>query len=451
MRRRLVWSTVAVLAVVLLAFAVPLGLATRGVLVDRALDTLSAEVQQLGRVIDASDSCREVEFSLSFLSQQTDRDTAVALLADGGRIVLARDGREQVVLGPEAEAAFRGSTGAAFREGRLAAAAPLDTPVCGVALVLHADRNPDDVNAQVQRRWLQLAGLALVILGIGGAAAGFVARRLTEPLEDLAASAAALGDGDVATRAKRSGLEEMDQIADALDATADRLGRALGRSATFAMDASHQLRTPLTALRLQLDALEATGADPAAMAAAQAEADRLEATIDELEHLTRTDVEVRAVDLGEVVEQRLPVWHEMARQRGRAITFERFRVPLVAVRGAAIGQAVQVLLDNALVHGRGQVLVRVRPSGEADRVRAVRVEVIDEGSGPRAGTLDDPRREGGRGLPLARSLVEAEGGRVSVASSEDGRTVAGIVIPLRPDQGETTLPVDAGASDDTEA
>jgi signal transduction histidine kinase len=443
MRRRLVLSSVALLAVALLAFMIPLGLAIRGTLVDRALDTLSAEMQQLGGFIDASRTCGDVQLRLGLLSETTARDTSVALLADGGRVVVARDGRAEVIVGAEAASAFTGVAGQAFREGRLAVAVPLDTRACATPLVLQADRDPGAVQGEVRRAWLGLGALALVVLGLGVGAANLLARRLAAPLEDLASSAAALGDGDVAGRAPRSGYPEMDRIADALELTADRLGRALARSATFAMDASHQLRTPLTALRLHLDALEASGADPSTLAAAQAEADRLQATIDELETLTRTDVDVHEVDLGDVVQRRLPAWHAMARQRGRSITFERHRVPLAAVRGAAIGQAVQVLLDNALVHGRGRITVRVRPDfaqepavrttadGDVPRVSAVRVDVLDEGPGPVAGSLDEDRRDGGRGLPLARSLVEAEGGRVSVIATADGGTCAGIVIPVR--------------------
>lgn len=236
MRNRLVLGAVALLAFALVLVAVPLGIATRSQHVDQALDTLSAEVQQLGRVIDSSRTCAEVQFALTFLSQQTGRDTAVALLAEDGNVVLARDGRTQVVVGPEATDAFGGSTGKAFREGRLAAATPLSTRACNTALVLQADRAPDEVERLVRRSWLQLGGLGLLVLAAGAGAAGVMAKRLAEPMQDLARSAAALGDGDVGRRAPRTGLEEMDQIADALDLTADRLGRALGRSASFAMD-----------------------------------------------------------------------------------------------------------------------------------------------------------------------------------------------------------------------
>ncbi len=434
MRQRLVLSTILVLALALLAFAVPLALLTRGQLVTQHLDTLEAETQQVAGFLDDARTCAEVQFRLNFLADRATMDTAVALLADRGAVVVARDGRSEVVVGPEADAAFDGAPGASYRQGRLAAAIPLDSRACGTPLVLQSDREPTALVAEIRRVWLGLGVLAAGVLALGAAGAGWLARRLSQPLEELARTAAALGDGELTTNAPRSGLDEADRIADALDATSARLGRALSRSATFAADASHQLRTPLTALRLQLDTLEAQGVDGATIAAAQAEADRLQATIDELEELTRTDVVGAAVDLGDVVEERLPVWQAMAAETGRNVRLDRQPTPLVFLRGAAIGQAVQVLLDNALVHGRGEVVVRVRAVGEGADVRAVRVDVEDEGPGFSSEALDVTERldrSGGRGLPLARSLVEAEGGRLSVTASPSGGAVAGIVIPLR--------------------
>ncbi len=434
MRRRLVLTTMVVLVLALVSFALPLALLTRGQLVAQHLDTLEAETQQVAGFLDDARTCAEVQFRLNFLADTADDDTAVALLADRGAVVVAREGRNDVVIGPEAVAAFGGASGTALRSGRLAAAVPLDSRACGTALVLQADRSTAALSLEVRRSWIRLGLLALLVLGGGAAGAAWLARRLAQPLEELAVTAAALGDGELTVRAPRSGLDEADRIAEALDATSLRLGRALTRSATFAADASHQLRTPLTALRLQLDTMEAEGVHGPSIAAAQAEADRLQATIDELEELTRADVVATALDLGEVVAERLPAWEAMAAERGRTVRFDRGPVPLVFLRGAAIGQAVQVLLDNALVHGQGEVVVRVRALGEGPDVRAVRVDVEDEGPGFPPDALDVTERldrSGGRGLPLARSLVEAEGGRLSVTASPAGGTVAGIVIPLR--------------------
>lgn len=469
MRRRLVLAAIGMLALALVALAGPLAVSTRSTLVAQHLDTLQAEAEQVAAFLDDARSCGEVQLRLQFLVESSGADTAVALLAERGAVVVARDGRSAVVLGPEVAAAFAGTSATSLRNGRLAAAVPLESRACSTALVLQADRSPQALEAAIRGQWLRLGGLAASILALGAAGAAWLAGRFAAPLEQLAARAAALGEGELAADAPRSGLAEADRIAEALDLTSARLGRALSRSATFAADASHQLRTPLTALRLQLDALEAalsgpvdedreSGGASVALASAQAEADRLQATIDELEQLTRADADVAAVDVGDVVAERLPAWRAMAAEQGREVEFDRGPVPLVLLRAGAIGQAAQVLFDNALVHGRGRVLVRVRAdvgapsetppsgpsaashpgpspdrSGRPAQVRAVRVEVLDEGPGLPPDALEVTERldrSGGRGLPLARSLVEAEGGRLSVVGSPEGGTVAGMVIPL---------------------
>jgi hypothetical protein len=246
--------------------------------------------------------------------------------------------------------------------------------------------------------------VAVLAAGVGAQ----LARRLARPFEALTAAATRLGEGDFSVRAPRSGLEEADAIAVALDGTAERLGRAIDRSAAFTADASHQLRTPLTALRLHLESLELAGVDQDDLAAALTEADRLEATIAELTALTRLDAPEVALDLGALVADRASAWQLAARESDREVRTELLPVPAVLVRPAAIAQAVEVLVDNALQHGRGTVTVRVAPARPDDPEGIVRVSVEDEGE---ASTLERP---GGRGLALARTLVAGEGGQLTV-------------------------------------
>ncbi|MBW3657515.1 MAG: HAMP domain-containing histidine kinase [Actinobacteria bacterium] len=424
MRQRILAATLAVIAAALLAFAVPLGIAVRSLLTDRALDGVAGEVGAIALYVEReARTCGEVELLLAALARS---ELDLSLFAVDGRLLATEPGHRPAADRAVATAA-RGTSGRAMEGATLAAAVPLDSQVCGPVMILRGERPADDLARSVRGAWLAIAGVGLGVLALAATAMWWQGRRLVEPLEALALSARRLGDGDFTTRAPRSGLEEPDAIADALDVTAERLGRAMQRGSAFTADASHQLRTPLTALRLQLETLH--GADPAAVEAALAEADRLETTVDELVALTGLDAPEREVDLGTLVTGRVDAWRELAAAGGRRVEVELTPTPPVRVRPAAVGQALQVLLDNALAHGAGTVTVRVEPSGDG-----VRVCVLDEGPGVDATVAGADRAgadrggsplpvRGGRGLVLARSLVEAEGGRL----------VLGPAAPDRPD------------------
>ena len=328
----------------------------------------------------------------------------------------------------------QGATGSALVDDRLFVAVPLSTTVCGERLVLQGSTGADALQSRVRRAWVVLGLAAAGAVVAGAVAAAAVGRRLARPLESLAAAARQLGDGDFTARAPRSGMEETDAIAAALDRTADRLGRAVARGTAFAADASHQLRTPLTALRLHLEAARAAaGDDTASIDDALAEADRLETTVTELVELTHLDAEAREVDLGALAAQRAEAWQARAAQQDRSVDVEHAPHVRCTVRPTAIAQALEVLVDNALRHGRGDVLVRVTP-GTPDEGDMVRLRVTDQGPGMPDDALTDRSDRGGlpvhggRGLPLARDLVEGEGGRL-VLGAHDGRTSATIVLP----------------------
>jgi signal transduction histidine kinase len=227
--------------------------------------------------------------------------------------------------------------------------------------------------------------------------------------------------------------------------TAERLGAMLERSCSFNADASHQLRTPLTALRLDLEALESTGADPQLIAAVIREADRLEATIVELLSLSDTPANAssRLCDVAELAAARLDAWRSLAQAAGRNVVLDVSPVPPVRARPGAIGQCLQVLLDNALEHGAGTITVSVHAvaaggglglTGEGADTKWVRLCVEDEGPG-----IPPERREGllsgradavsGRGLALARQLVEAEGGRLTLERAASGALLC-LLVPV---------------------
>lgn len=459
MRRRIVASTAAVVVAAVLAFSAPLAIVIGALLETRALDEVQGTVEQLGLVLDVtSRNCNELQLRVA---QLVDSPLELTVVASGPRVVATSVPSGRVTLGSELEATTEGRVGRRASAGSLAVAAPLSTTVCATPMALVASRDDTELRAETRRSWTIVAVGALVVAALGTASAWAVGRTLSRPFEALAGPARRLGEGDFSARAPRSGLAEADAIAEALDRTATRLDRALARSAAFTADASHQLRTPLTALRLQLETLEAATAgerDRETLAAALAEADRLEATIEELLALTRIDAPEVEIDPSALVAEQLDAWRALAREHGRELVDDLAPVPAVRVRPAALVQALQVLFDNALEHGSGRVTVSVRtsrahrldpdgppplpadgppalpaggPALPADELplpaggEGVSVCVRDEGPGPAA----IGHRDGGRGLPLAEALVTAEGGHLTFGRTDDGGTAACLVLP----------------------
>jgi signal transduction histidine kinase len=432
-RRRLLASTLVATAVGVLLLGVPLGVAVRSLLTQQALDSLQREAEQAQVLVSRQESLQVAALLLTAVAGETgarltlvDQSGPLAVQIDTGG---PPDDDVFFALRTDVDAARGGGVGRAVAPGILAVTVPVRAP--GVQQVVRAARTDDALRESVRRAWLQLAGLAGVALALAGALAAWQARRLGAPLEALAASARALGEGDFSVRAPRSGLPEPDDVAEALDATADRLAELVARSRSFGADASHQLRTPLTALRLQLESMEMSG-DLRFLGEALAEVDRLDATIDELLALGAPETAREAVDLEALVTERLGAWQALARSQGRRVAVQAVPVPRVRARPAAIGQSVQVLLDNALEHGDGTITVSIHPVAGG-----VRLCVGDEGPGLpedlRIAAAPSDRDGGrGRGLPMARSLVEAEGGRLHVEHPPAGGLVC-LLLPAEPD------------------
>nr|WP_246324960.1 HAMP domain-containing sensor histidine kinase [Petropleomorpha daqingensis] len=247
------------------------------------------------------------------------------------------------------------------------------------------------------------------------------ARRLSAPLESLAGAAQRLGEGDFSVRTAPSGIPEIDAAGSALDVTAGRLGDLVSRERAFSSHASHQLRTPLTGLRLTLEtALDAPPpVQQAAVGSALESADRLERTIGDLLSLARhTPGDHAELPLEALVEDWTSAWSGVLAGHGRRLQVSTAPyLPVSRASAGAVRQVVDVLVDNAVVHGKGTVGLVVRDAGAT-----VAIDVSDEGDGP-----PDPaavfrsRQDGasshGIGLALARALAEAEGGRLVLSSA----------------------------------
>jgi signal transduction histidine kinase len=320
----------------------------------------------------------------------------------------------------------------ASRNGRLSVAAPLLTGERVTGAVL-AERSDDEAANDARGAWLVLGAVALGVIAAAALAAALLARRLAAPLERLAAAARRLGQGDFSVRTERAGVPELDEVAAALDATATRLDELVQRERAFSADASHQLRTPLQALRIELEAVELRGDAPAEIKAAIAQVDRLNATIDTLLAVARdTDRREAVTDLEMLLDQAELRWRGPLAGAGRPLRVRLQAGPARAQASApVVAEVLDVLLANAERHGDGAVTVSVQR-----RDGWLSVDVADEGDGFKDAAHAFDRRTGdghGIGLALARSLAHAEGGRLSLAHPGPHPTVRLTLPIVRPE------------------
>ncbi|MEO6822600.1 MAG: HAMP domain-containing sensor histidine kinase, partial [Candidatus Nanopelagicales bacterium] len=383
-------------------------------------------------VVDLTDSTGE-----SMHVPGIEGDTALAAYSRDGKLV---SGKGPVTSSDAARSAREDSVVQADVAGSVVVYVPINSGHETVGAV-RAAGPVGGVWTKIAVTWLAMLGLGIVAVAVAVAIARRLARRLTTPLVALAASAQVLGDGDFSVRTTPSGVREIDQTGEALNSTAIRLGTMVERERRFSANASHQLRTPLTALRLRLEnaVAEPAGLTADVVAEALESADALERTIEELLRLARDGDSPRHVrdpqPIDAVIQDAERRWSPQLVTSGRAM---RIRIdpdlPLVDCSTTAIEQILDVLLDNALKHGKGAVEVLVRDSGTA-----LALAVRDSGDGVRSD--EDVFARGfsgngghGIGLALARELAESQDGRLLLTRASPS-TEFTLLLPAYPEQG----------------
>jgi signal transduction histidine kinase len=404
-KHRILVSIVGVAAVALLLLGVPLALS-----VERLFQ--NEEILRLER--EANESLRQIDPAVlgpsDTIELRNDGPIRFSVYdAEGQRIAGSGPRRADQIV----REALRGDVHDARTNGQIVVAIPITGNERTVGAV-RASRSADVVASRTHRAWLVTALIALGALLVAVLLARWQARRLTRPVDTLVESAERLGEGDFAVRNTPSGIEELDHVGSALDRTAVRLGELIARERAFSADASHQLRTPITGLRVRVEtALSTPGADlRVALEDTLGPIDRLETTVNDLLALARdTHADRSPLDLPRLLHETEEGWHGKLAALGRPLRVEidpDLAAPPLAE--PAVRQILEVLLTNALDHGAGVVTLRARQGPGA-----VIIDVADEGTAYLDGNTIFDRRVGrstGIGLALARTLAEAEGGRL---------------------------------------
>ncbi|MEV6711330.1 HAMP domain-containing sensor histidine kinase [Lentzea sp. NPDC051208] len=419
MIRQLAWSYVLLVAVAIAAFTVPVAFTLNQQLYDDAVNTARREADTAALLLASGDTR-----SLNALADAYERQTP-------GRID---------VLEPQPESKVWDSEG-------LKLTVPAKTPDGTVVGAIRLSYPDDRITQRLWQIWGFRAALAVGVLILAAFLGLWLAKRVTRPLRELNVMAGRLRDGDLTARAEETGPPETRTLARTLNTATETIGTLVGSQRAFIGDASHQLRTPLTALRLSLDNVADGVDDPTVredVEMAAAEIVRMSRLVNGLLALARAEADVphpEPVQVLDVVAERFTAWRAAADERSISLVAEGFDIRVLATPGH-LEQVLDNVLSNAL---------EVSPDGATILVRTTRpglVEVIDAGPGlpeaDRARAFDRFWRgqgltgKGGSGLGLAivKQLVTDDGGSVSLEAAASGGLCVRIrLAPASPTSG----------------
>ncbi|MBK6017529.1 HAMP domain-containing sensor histidine kinase [Streptomyces sp. MBT53] len=422
MIRQLIVSYVLLVAVALTAFTVPVAF------------TLTAQLRG-----DTEQSVRREARTMALLLSG---DAASRAALDRMVVAYAQETPGTAEVLP----ASRAKTATHWGDGKLEVTAPArrDGRTVGAVRITYPT---SDLTRRLWQIWGFRAILAVGVLAVAAGLGALVARRLTRPLRQLNDMASKFSDGDLTARTPVTGPHETQTLARTLNQAGERLDTLIASQRIFVADASHQLRTPLTALRLSLDNI-ADGVDDEFVREdvdqATAEVVRMSRLVNGLLVLARAEAKVTAAEplpLREIVTERLSVWRPAADERGVEIALRGSVVdgrPLVLASPGHLEQVLDNVLSNALEVSPDGATITVRAQTRGDEVE---LTVTDEGPGmsdaDKSRAFDrfwrgqglTGRSGSGLGLAVVRQLVTDDGGTVALRDAPE--TGLSVVITLR--------------------
>jgi len=299
------------------------------------------------------------------------------------------------------------------------------------------------VGAAVRRVELGLALVGAIVLALGLAVGAVIAGQIARPLGRLERVARRVAGGDLSARATIEGSREQRSLGESFNEMTDRVQRLLDSQRAFVANASHQLRTPLTGLRLRIEEALAIGVSPSAaveLGAGAAEVDRLAQIVEELLVLSRAgerELPGERLDLRAVTERALARWHAAAAEREITLDHGELHGGIVWCAEADADRALDVLVENALRYAPcgsrvtlasapGRIEVRDRGPGLAAEDGESIFERFHRGSAGLGGLPGS-----GLGLAIARELAREWGGDVTLHNRDGGGAVATLILPER--------------------
>lgn len=416
MRRRITVLVALISTGFLVSFLVPLALLVRTLAEDRGMAMIDQTARNVGILVSGITDPSQLASLVDVAVEASGVD--VGVISPSGEL-LGTTGRLN-----EGEVG-RGRSGEAFsiidaEGGRVYVPIALDA---GTSVVV-ASIPVEDLYAGVADAWWTIGAAGTGLLAASLLIAGQASRRISEPLLEVATTAHRLRDGDLAARAEESGPSETREVAAALNGLADRISGLLVEARADVGELAHRLRTPVTALKLDLDAVR----EPELAGRLQERVTALQRAIDVIVKEARREVREdlpEGCDLAEVVRERVEYWRALAEDQDRAVTVElpSGAVPVELSRLDA-DDVVDILIDNVFAH-TGEAVdfgVSVR-LGE----REVHLLVHDAGPGFAATAA---RRTGstGLGLDIVRRTVATWGGRL--VTSPIGQPGASVEVVL---------------------
>lgn len=419
MRRRLVLLSLATTVLVVVAFVLPLGLLVRRQAAEAAKVSAERDAQSVAGLVALAVAVGDEPDAVSAVIGDLPEGTAVYL----GDTVFGTPSEGQLTLAEQA--AGSQSTLAHDVEGGWAIA----IPVIGVTqAVVSSFVTSAQMTSGVYTAWLLLGALALGLVALGVWVADRFGRSLTGPIEDLARSAHKLAEGDLEARVEPSDPEEIRATGEAFNYLAGRLDTLLAEERESAADLSHRLRTPLTSLRLQAEAL----GDRQEREAIVSQVDRLEHAMNQVIDLARSRA-TRAPgesEIDRVVSDRAAFWRVLAEEQDREMTLD-LSTPgaTVAIGNDDLGVVVDTLVGNVFSHTPAGTPFEIRTGLTAGG--APYLEVVDEGPGFEGASPERGVSGGGStglGLDIVRKIARAVGGELNTDDRPGGGAVVRVVL-----------------------